>query len=65
MLIDAYFSKTVSHSFYRTLANYVGWRIIQASVFLLGEEIRQIYLDFETISFGKEDFEQRFKSIFF
>lgn len=45
----------------RTLANYVGWRVIQSAVFLLDEHIRLAVLEFESVAYGKEDLEQRWK----
>ncbi|KAG5675325.1 hypothetical protein PVAND_005236 [Polypedilum vanderplanki] len=45
----------------RTLANYVAWRIMQVSMFLMGEDIRQIFFSFEQSTFGNEDYEQRWK----
>lgn len=45
----------------RTIANYVGWRVIQASLYYFNEDIRSIVLAFEKSAFGKEDQEQRWK----
>lgn len=44
---------------FRTIANYIGWRIIQASLFFLGNEAREAFLEFEKTAYGKQDFEQR------
>lgn len=45
----------------RTIANYVGWRVVQASIFFLNNDIREALLEFEKLAYGKEDFEQRWK----
>lgn len=45
----------------RTRANFVGWRIVQASLFYASSEINRVFLDFETRLFGKQDVEQRYQ----
>ncbi|CAO1337140.1 unnamed protein product [Diamesa serratosioi] len=45
----------------RTLANYVGWRVVQSSLSFMHKEIRDAELRFYKNALGKEDFEQRWK----
>ncbi|CAO1337978.1 unnamed protein product [Diamesa tonsa] len=45
----------------RVLANYVGWRVIQASIDFMHIELRNEYLKFQKLAFGKEDVDQRWK----
>ncbi|CAO1339746.1 unnamed protein product [Diamesa hyperborea] len=45
----------------RVLANYVGWRVIQASIDFMHIELRNEYLKFQKKAFGKEDVDQRWK----
>ncbi|CAO1339723.1 unnamed protein product [Diamesa hyperborea] len=45
----------------RTLANYVGWRVVQSSLSFMHKGIRDAELRFQKNALGKEDFEQRWK----
>ena len=45
----------------RTIANYVGWRIIQISTDFMHVEMRTASLKFQKSTFGKQDLDQRWK----
>lgn len=45
----------------RTRANFVAWRVVQASLFYSPSEINRIFLTFETKLYGKQDFEQQYQ----
>jgi neprilysin len=45
----------------RTIANVIGWRIVQRAIPFLGEDVRKILLEYETAVHGKQDNDQRWK----
>ena len=61
--LDASFIKTyykfINNTSIRTLANYVGWRVVQSALSFMHDEIRDAELKFQKKALAKEDFEQR------